>query len=717
MKLPIAVAGILAGAVIGTAGLLLYPFAGLLSPLAGAVIGGCAGGVVGILTLKHSITSYQRNVRPGLAAYRLTAYFGVLAAIISGGILGLIITIWGLSILYGRINVIQMLAGIVFGALLCGFSAGIYVRRYIKELKKIQYAKYLASVPENAGDFIQSIIGKMRYKQKVRHDVMAELAAHFEDELRDCKTDEEKEQKAQQLIEQFGDVKLLGILLRRAKKRCRPLWQTVVARTFQGIGVLILFFVLHCVYISLAKPNININYIEQATRLVRPITNESLNAAPIYQKAMDAYKRQPSVEDKAGMGRTGLFLFEDEEYKDMNDGEIGLLDAIREKNWITELTEEEITLLKQWLSDNADTLEFFKQASEKPNYWPKREAKDNYLLGISLSELPQLHKLAKTMAWQAKLKAYDEDIEGAFDDLLACYRTARHLKGPRMLVEQLTAMSIQDNSTSSALAILDNQQVNSQSLKKFQVQLEKLMAEDTYIIYCGWDRLFALDFIQRCYTDNKRGSGYMIPEHVRKFMNELQGVGFAELDSFWICLGVSIITANRHQLVSEYDKIYDTLERYAKQTPWQLHKQNIDFALELENWSYLKKIRYWPVYVFMQSFNGPHEAGYYNKVQVDALITTLAVIRFKQSTGDYPENLDDLVAAGYLKSLPMDPFSDKPVVYKTTDDGFMLYSVGYNFKDDGGQVYRYEDGEPRLRDDEFGDAVFWPVQKPERKQP
>ncbi|MHC4570986.1 MAG: hypothetical protein ACYS0C_02770, partial [Planctomycetota bacterium] len=100
-------------------------------------------------------------------------------------------------------------------------------------------------LPARAAEFIRLVIKKMRYRKKVRADVMAELSVHFEDELKDCKSGEEKEQKAQQLIADFGDVKLLAVLLRRAKKRCRPLWRTIVARTFQTIGVLILCFILY----------------------------------------------------------------------------------------------------------------------------------------------------------------------------------------------------------------------------------------------------------------------------------------------------------------------------------------------------------------------------------------------------------------------------------------------------------------------------------------
>ncbi len=86
------------------------------------------------------------------------------------------------------------------------------------------------------------------------------------------------------------------------------------------------------------------------------------------------------------------------------------------------------------------------------------------------------------------------------------------------------------------------------------------------------------------------------------------------------------------------------------------------------------------------------------------------MVRYKQDKGSYPESLDKLVTAGYLKEIPLDTFSDKPLVYKKTDDDFILYSVGPNFIDDGGQVYRDDKGIVRQWADE-GDAVFWPVFK------
>lgn len=555
----------------------------------------------------------------------------------------------------------------------------------------------LQNLPACAAEYIKLVIKKMRYRKKVRLDVQAELAAHFEDELQDCKTDEEKEQRAKRLIEDFGDVKLLAVLLRRAKKRCRPLWRTVVARTFQTIGVLILCFIVYCIYISLGKPTINVNYVEEATRLAQPVTDESLNAAPIYQKAIDAYKEPPLVKDKTGTN------------------EISLLDAIKGKDWITELTEEELALLKQWLSDNTDAIGFFKQASGKPHCWWKRDAKDKFIMNVLMPDLKPSRNLTKLIIWQAKLKAYDGHIEEAFDDLLACYRAGRHYKGPHPLIEQLVGIGIQALSVQNILIILNNQEVDSQLLKDLQIRLEELMAEDTYTISYDVERFLAMDFLQRCYTNNGKGSGHMIPSQAQKFIGIVNdsGQSYGETEEklrFGLFMAMSITTANRRDITRAFDEVYDTAQKWAYKTPWQLHKENADLMMSFYNGSVLKQARYWPVFMFIPATKSLNKTGYRLSADVESTLTVVVLLRCRQDTGSYPESLDDLVAAGYLKNLPMDPFSDKPLVYKKTADGFTLYSVGFNFEDDGGQSGKDDKGQVKKWADN-GDAIFWPVQK------
>ncbi len=64
--------------------------------------------------------------------------------------------------------------------------------------------------------------------------------------------------------------------------------------------------------------------------------------------------------------------------------------------------------------------------------------------------------------------------------------------------------------------------------------------------------------------------------------------------------------------------------------------------------------------------------------------TGLACRLHKSRTGQYPEKLETLVP-GILSEVPIDPFTGKPFVYRREGEGFIVYSLGSNEKDDGGR--------------------------------
>ena len=66
--------------------------------------------------------------------------------------------------------------------------------------------------------------------------------------------------------------------------------------------------------------------------------------------------------------------------------------------------------------------------------------------------------------------------------------------------------------------------------------------------------------------------------------------------------------------------------------------------------------------------------------------TACALERYRLAHGQYPESLDALVPQ-FIAELPHDVINGQPLHYRRTDDGsFVLYSVGWNETDDGGEV-------------------------------
>lgn len=57
---------------------------------------------------------------------------------------------------------------------------------------------------------------------------------------------------------------------------------------------------------------------------------------------------------------------------------------------------------------------------------------------------------------------------------------------------------------------------------------------------------------------------------------------------------------------------------------------------------------------------------------------------YKARTGRYPEKLEALVP-DFLREVPIDPFTGKPLVYKIVNGELLIYSLGSNQKDDGGR--------------------------------
>jgi hypothetical protein len=68
----------------------------------------------------------------------------------------------------------------------------------------------------------------------------------------------------------------------------------------------------------------------------------------------------------------------------------------------------------------------------------------------------------------------------------------------------------------------------------------------------------------------------------------------------------------------------------------------------------------------------------------DQAALACALERYRLALGQFPEQLDALTPQ-YMSRLPNDVITGQPYKYRRTDDGqFILYSVGWNEKDDGG---------------------------------
>jgi hypothetical protein len=83
-------------------------------------------------------------------------------------------------------------------------------------------------------------------------------------------------------------------------------------------------------------------------------------------------------------------------------------------------------------------------------------------------------------------------------------------------------------------------------------------------------------------------------------------------------------------------------------------------------------------------------------------LTALALEQFRAARNNrYPAGLSELTP-NYLVTILMDPFDGQPLRYRKQDDGYVLYSIGSDLKDDGG----------KRMNGKGGDIVFTVVMPP-----
>ena len=546
------------------------------------------------------------------------------------------------------------------------------------------------NVPAVAAGFINRVISKMRYRRRVCRDVRAELAAHFEDELRGCKTDEEKQQKALEVIAGFGDVKMLAVLLRRAKKRCRPLWRTVVARTFQITSLLLLCLILYTIWFSTGKPTISVDYLAMLNRMSRPEVSNKDNAWPHLEKATSLYvdPNQDLREKTPAFSNIGS-----PEYRDF----AGLPEA--DRNAITEYVRVNEQAWGEFVAASSKSCCYHEYGFD-----PNCSDQDKRMWSIILPHLGEFRGLARVGVWRCRIDIARGSIGEALNDCLTMARNAGHLQRLSTIIEQLTGLSLSNLANQEILRTLESTDLTAGQLKDLQGQLAQVYAGGYPVMNLEFDKMVFHDLVQHLFTDGGFGGGHLIPAGWAEISDDREDERMFLMP---LLVATSMVHARRDENLEVGDRIYDEqIIKLARMTPYQRHRKNVPSTDDIL--TSLSSRKFFLLHFIVPAFDRTFEFAFRVKASHQATLTILALARWRAEKGEYPASLDQLTAAGLLKDLPMDPWSDKPLIYRRTGDNFILYSLGPNFEDNGGKPATDSKGRPKKWLDN-DDTVFWPL--------
>lgn len=103
------------------------------------------------------------------------------------------------------------------------------------------------------------------------------------------------------------------------------------------------------------------------------------------------------------------------------------------------------------------------------------------------------------------------------------------------------------------------------------------------------------------------------------------------------------------------------------------------------------------------AFSKTAEKVAFAQTAVDTATIGCALERYRLATGQFPDSLEKLIPS-FISALPHDIFNGQRLSYRIAPGGhYVLYSIGWNGKDDGGAVHHNKSGEPNQQE---GDWVW-----------
>lgn len=353
-----------------------------------------------------------------------------------------------------------------------------------------------------------------------------------------------------------------------------------------------------------------------------------------------------------------------------------------------------------WLEANREAAAHFRAGAQFEFRGSPRDSADGTLLGILLPHLAPTRSIAKMMVIKGKrleVEGHGNEAMTTYLDTLASGAKVSH--GPT-LIENLVGLAIQNLASGF---MLDSFEGPAAETIDYIVLAERI--EEAYLPArpmaesLQFERAMILDVVQRAFRWNSQTGHYEVdPDGLRVAQSAFGSENEDPLGQIGLGLALGAIgfEETRDATNDHYDELSDGFSR-----PYPegiVIFEDIDRRLKDQS-------RWGPLgggnpllQALLPALSRVYKTETRAEARRRATILTANLMAYRQRYGIFPDSLDVFAE----KHFAIDPFSEERFVYRRKDDGFVLYSLGEDIEDDGGERGRVGTGK---------DLVFWPREK------
>ncbi|MCA9100517.1 MAG: hypothetical protein KDA63_05165 [Planctomycetales bacterium] len=353
--------------------------------------------------------------------------------------------------------------------------------------------------------------------------------------------------------------------------------------------------------------------------------------------------------------------------------------------------------MDEWLNENRGYLDKVVEASKKPKMHAPLFSDEQYqgpdLVGVDITIVQDVNDACRVLCARAMNRVAEGRYEEAFEDTMAVHGLARLEGSGPTVVHYLVGLARDGIACELVLALAADEDVSELMLRKALRDVSGLerwkgMADQ----FDEAERLAALDTALTLYRDPS-----------------LSGLGGRKESSTVSRLAASSVDWNfvLSRINGEYDDLADASRNPGDEQRQQKLVENEEARDEAAKmtpgraaWCAISRqarsawIANTVLRLMMPASHAALTAEVRANVSLDLATTALALALYRACHGEYPETLDLLVPE-IMDDVPVDAFADGPLHYERRGEGYLLYSIGQDRRDDGATNWstRMRDGE------------------------
>jgi hypothetical protein len=354
-------------------------------------------------------------------------------------------------------------------------------------------------------------------------------------------------------------------------------------------------------------------------------------------------------------------------------------------------------LIAKWLSVNAAALEMVVEATERPHFYTPYISGDASpkLVSVLLPALQETREAARALSARAMWHAGEGDVERAFDDLETIHQLARLVGQDPTLIGGLVGIAIDGVADQGDVAVASMGLHTPEQLASYLARLNRMgpfpaMADRLDYI----ERMMFADVVislARGKVDKDAlgmmgmhgpGSG-LLQQLPRLMMGSIDWDAMLRDGNKWYDRLVAAMREETYaQQAAALEAIDADIKSLAEGSKSPLRLAAIVLSDSKTRGQLVgKQIGEVLVSLLLPATQAASNAEHRGQMKFDLSRLAVALEVYRATTGEYPESLDAL-AVDILKEVPRDRYSGEPLRYEVRGEGYLLYSVGANGKDD-----------------------------------